>query len=116
MVDRKPSKAVAVDRRALLAGTAAAVAGVAALAWVRNARAFTLEEADAKAQALYHNACGGKADHKQLILDANAALAAHQAERLRRFDINAQGVACPVCGCRVALTGADLGAPVGAKN
>ena len=116
MADRKSSKPQALDRRALLAGTAAAMAGAAAVAWAGKARAFTEEQADAKARSLYLSACSARDDHKQLALDANAALAAHQAERLRQFDINAQGVACPVCGCRVALNAAPNGASDGAKN
>lgn len=116
MADRKSSKSPTLDRRALLAGTAAAIAGAATLTWAGKARAFTEEPADAKARALYLSACGARDDHKQLVLDANAALAAHQAERLRQFDINAQGVACPVCGCRVALNRSGPDAVDGTKN
>ena len=116
MADRKSSQPRALDRRALLAGTSATLAGAAALAWAGKARAFTEEQADAKSRALYLSACSTQDDHKQLALDANAALAARQAERLRQFDINAQGVACPICGCRVALNRSNPDAVDGAKN
>ena len=105
-IDRRQAVAIGLDRRHLLAGTAALAAG-AAFSFGRNARAFTLEQADEKSKALYGSACTTNADHRQLISDASAALAARQAERLRAFDINPQGVVCPICGCRVALTSAD---------
>lgn len=113
MKHRKSALTAAFDRRALLAGGAALAAGAAAVALSRPARAFNQEDADAKTQALYHSACGNNADHAKLVSDAKSALAGRQAERLRQFDINAQGVACPVCGCRVAL---DAPPPGAAKN
>ena len=110
MKHRQSARATSFDRRALLAGSAALAAGAAALALAHPARAFSQEDADAKTQALYQNVCGSNADHAKLVGEARAALESRQPERMRLFDINSQGVACPVCGCRVSLDPATPGA------
>ncbi|MCW5746727.1 MAG: hypothetical protein KIT36_11065 [Alphaproteobacteria bacterium] len=103
---RRQAKAIAATatattrRQAVVwaGGALLAVAGVALLG--RRAHAITLMEADEKTQALYHAACGPVAYHERVVAEARAALAGRGPTAPQ---VAQDTVACPVCGCRLAL-------------
>jgi len=103
----------ASGRRNLIWGSAALLAGTAALA-ARPGRAFSIVDADARTQAAFHDACGAVQMHTDLVAEA-------QAELTRRgmapAEIDAAlPIACPTCGCRLALAGGAVNGAPGAER
>ena len=86
-----------VTRRQVLAiGLGSLVAGGALLAFGPRAFAFSIVEADAPVAQAFHSACGAVQYHEQLASEVRGLLAA-------KGETAPQQIACPVCGCRVAM-------------
>lgn len=91
------SKSIAVTRRQVLtAGLGGLVATGALIAFGPRAFAFSLVEADAPVAQAFHNACGAAQYHEQLAGEVRTLLMA-------KGEKEPAQIACPVCGCRVAL-------------
>ena len=91
----------AVTRRAALrlGLTGLGVTALAMIGLPRSLFAFTLQEADVPTTTAYHSACGNVAYHQKLADEVRAILIT----RHMPADAVPQEVACPICGCKVAL-------------
>jgi len=84
-------------RQALVIGLGGLVAGGALVAFGPRAFAFSIVEADKPVARAFHDACGVVEYHEQLASQVRSLLAAKGEKEPRQ-------IACPVCGCRVAMT------------
>lgn len=100
-----------LDRRAVLLGTVASVAGLAGV--VRPARALSFEEVpDKGAMGLaLSNRCGGSQEHAALVALLDAELAAEPADGPRSITAS-----CPICGCPVTVSRATPDADSSSKS
>jgi hypothetical protein len=90
---------VVYERRRLLLSTAAWVAGLAAVAVARPARAFQVEVMNPGSAVgrAYANRCGGSSEHAALIA---------RLQTLLTNDPSAQSISetCPICGCPIIVS------------
>ena len=90
---------MAMTRRDLLVTTMLAGVAPAAGLWPSAARAFRIEEDEAK-ERLYLAACEQQAAHDQLVRELIAQL--EGAEGRDKAVETVRAMSCPVCGCRLA--------------
>jgi len=86
-------------RRRLLFSSAAWVGGLAAVAAIRPARAFQVEEMPPTSAIgrAYANRCGGTAEHAALTARLQALLASDPSAR-------SMSETCPICGCPITVS------------
>ena len=87
------------ERRRLLLSSAAWVAGLAAVAATRSARAFQVEEMPPTSAIgrAYANRCGGSSEHTALIARLETLLASDPSAR-------SMSETCPICGCPIIVS------------
>lgn len=93
---------VAVNRRRFL--LASAILGATGMvAGVSSALAFSVEQMDAKTEALWLSACQAPGlinpYHRQLVADVMAAL---QGKPQAEIDAQISTLSCPLCGCSIS--------------
>lgn len=104
-MDTMPSQ-TRLNRRALLLGSVA-IAGLAAAATGRAARALTIEEVypNSAAGLALKDRCGGQSEHAALIAQLEAELARESpASGETGGGETSRTATCPICGCPVTVT------------
>lgn len=93
---------VAVNRRRFLL-TSAILGATGMVAGVSSALAFSVEQMDAKTEALWLSACQAPGlinpYHRQLLADVMAAL---QGKPQAEIDAQIATLSCPLCGCSIS--------------